>query len=394
MNTSQKIVRLIIPLLILGIGFVAMRLLIFSRPAPQKQERPAVGALVESVDAAIQDWQVRIYATGTVQPAKELALTPQVRGLISWISGEMVAGGFFKKGDLLFAIEDVDYRLAAERAKAQVAKARLDLATVENRARVARDEWETLGRKLGIAPNPLVLHEPQVENARAAVAAAESSLEQAAIDLERTQIRAPFNCRIRSEQIEKGFYVRDGASVAVIAGTDSAEIIVPVSPADMQWLEIPQPGKAHTFTAATVSAALNGNDYRWRGSVLRSTGEIDIQSRTTRVIVEVPDPYNRENNNRDLPPLENGMFVTVVIEGKTLQGVIPLPRNTIRENNTVWTTDADGKLAFRPVSIARYEGDLAIIESGLSPGDKVVTTNLSGAVPGMKIRHVAPGEQQ
>jgi multidrug resistance efflux pump len=103
-----------------------------------------------------------------------------------------VAGGFFRQGERLFSIEDTDYRLALERAEATRAKAEYELATIESQAEVARVEWERLYEDSGEEPNPLVLYEPQLKNARAALASAGSSVRQAEIDLERTRVRASF----------------------------------------------------------------------------------------------------------------------------------------------------------------------------------------------------------
>jgi multidrug resistance efflux pump len=67
-----------------------------------------------------------------------------VSGQVVEISPSLVVGGFFRQGDLLFRVEQADYRLAVDRARAALAKAEFDLATVEGQARVARQEWGRL----------------------------------------------------------------------------------------------------------------------------------------------------------------------------------------------------------------------------------------------------------
>jgi multidrug resistance efflux pump len=127
-----------------------------------------------------------VSATGTVQARQQAELVAQVSGRVTWLADQFVAGGLFKQGAALFRLEDVDYRLAVERAGADLAAAELALATVRSQARVAREEWQRLQVGAGEKPNPLVLYEPQLKNAEARVAAAGAALRQAEIDLQRT----------------------------------------------------------------------------------------------------------------------------------------------------------------------------------------------------------------
>ena len=102
-----------------------------------------------------------------------------------------------------------------------VAQARLRLAQEEAEARVAQKEWEELG---GGDASPLTLREPQLEEARAAVAAAEANLETAERNLERTEIRAPYAGRIRNESVDLGQFVTRGGPVGSIGTMRSGEM--------------------------------------------------------------------------------------------------------------------------------------------------------------------------
>ena len=77
-------------------------------------------------------------------------------------------------------------------------------AEEEADAAVARREWEQLGEGPG---SPLVLREPHIAEAQAAVTAAEAALEKARLDLERTEVRAPFAGRVRHKNIDVGQFV-------------------------------------------------------------------------------------------------------------------------------------------------------------------------------------------
>ncbi|GBE35952.1 multidrug resistance protein MdtA precursor [bacterium BMS3Bbin07] len=288
--------------------------------------------------------------------------------------------------------------MAVVRARAALAQAELELAKVESSALIARREWKGLAMDNPATdknekPNPLVLYEPQIKKARADVAAAGAALNQAELDLQRTRIYAPFDCRVRSERVEAGQYVRAGSSVAVLAGTETAEIVVPLSLEELQWLRIPRQGAEDKGSPATVKITVGRQSFSRQGRVVRSLGEVDPKGRMARVVVAVDDPYylnTRRNNNE--PDLEMGMFVEVTFYGKVLSGVFPVPANALRENNTVWVVNGEDRLNIRPVTVVRRKQESVIISDGLKEGERLVLTSISGAAEGMKLRLLDEGE--
>ncbi len=389
MSFRSRLFKVLVPVAILAAGFLIMRVLVLSRPAPQKEARSEPGALVEVLTVARKDHQVRVTATGTVQAGREAGITPRVSGRVVHVAPAFVAGGFFKEGDLLFEIEQVDYRLAVVRARAALAQAELELAKVKSSAAVARREWDALKDDYGGQPDPLVLYEPQIRKAEADVAAARAALDQAELDLQRTRIYAPFDCRVRSEDVEVGQYVRAGNTVAVVAGTATAEVVVPLSMEDLRWLSIPRQegGAAVEGSPATVAITVGGKSFTWQGRVVRSLGEVDPKGRMARIVVSVDDPYGlRDRRESGGPDLELGMFVDVTLYGETLTGVFPVPARALRENSTVWVVGGDEQLHIRPVTVVRRERETVLVSEGLSEGERIVLTTISGAAEGMKLR--------
>ncbi len=387
MKDKKSILIKVLPLLIILIGAALMVFMIFIRPAPKKEVKKNPGALAEISTVTAVDHQIIVSGTGTVHARKEATITPQVSGKVTFVSNNFAPGGLFRKGQLLFEIEKVDYELSVDRAKAALAQAELELAQEESNARIARMEWENLSRDKEEKPNPLVLYEPQLKRARANVASANASMKQAQLNLERTRIYAPFNCRVRDEDIDVGQYIRSGSNVAVVAGTDEAEIIVPLSIDELHWLKIPRSGRQIKGSAASVKITSGNRSYSWEGKVVRSLGEVDEKGRMARVVVAVLDPYrlSMKRTNGE-PDLEVGMFVEVDMFGEMLSDVVLLPRDSIREGNTVWIADDRNMLHIRPVKILRSEKENVIIQSGLSDGDRVVLTKIQGAANGMKLR--------
>ena len=393
MSKRQTFFKFLLPIIFLIVGIIGMRMLIHNKRPPEQVAKENPGALVEVLKLKQQDHTITVLATGTVQPHRETDITPQISGRVSEISPNFVSGGFFHAGDLLFSVEAVDYQLAVERAKSAVTKAELDLATVEGQAEVARQEWTSLALQKDKTPNPLVLYQPQLKNAQASLASAQAALKQAELDLQRTRIEAPFNCRVRSESIEIGQYLKSGTAVAKVSGTDWAEVEVPITLDDLEWLRIPRPGQMGKGSKATVQLQTEKGSHSWNGFIDRALGEVDSRGRMLRIIVKVPDPYGLKNSTRQLP-LDMGLFVQVALEGEHLTGLTPIPASALRDKNSVWLAGSDNQLEIRPVEVVRRERDQLWLGSGVQEGERLVLTNLTGVAPGLKLRPVAHGEAQ
>jgi RND family efflux transporter MFP subunit len=395
MKIIKVLLKILLPLTLLVGGIAGMKAMVASRPSPRKEVREHRGALVEIVKVHREPRRIQVKGTGTVQTHREVNITPQVSGRVTAMGPSFIAGGFFNAGDLLFAIERVDYELALERARAARAQAELELARQESNARVARREWKRLSGEDRGEPNPLVLYEPQLKQARAALSSADTAIRKAELDLERTRVYAPFNCRVRAEQVDLGQYVRSGVSVATVAGSDTAEIVVPLPLGEVHRLEIPRPGKEKGGSTASVEVSAGARIYRWQGVVARSLGEVDPKGRMTRIVVTVRDPYHLSTERpRGKPDLEVGLFVDVTFEGGTIRGVFPVPRSALRENSRVWIADEEDTLRVRPVTVVRREGETVMIGDGLEEGERLILTALTGAADGMKLRPFEKGAGQ
>ncbi len=388
MSTKEKVLKLGLPLLIILAGFIGMIFLSSLRQPPHKRHLEDTGVLVEVLPVHRMDHRATVFATGTVQAARTASIVPQVNGRITWMSPRLVAGGVFKKGEMLLEIEKADYEFAVEQARATLAKAELDLETVKGQAEVARAEWERLSAKNGRKPTPLLLYEPQIKNARAAVASARAALEQAELNLQRTRMFAPFNCAVQSEDIETGQYVRSGNPVATVIGTDKAEILTPVPMEDLQWIDVPASTRRGAASQASVFINVGDRRFRWPGRVDRLLKDVDPLGRMPRLIVSVSDPCQLLKREPARPDLLPGLFVDVEIKGRLIHQAFSVPASAIREGNTVWVADHKNRLHIQPVTIVRRERENVFIKSDLKEGASIILTKISGAAEGLRLKPV------
>lgn len=383
----------VVPLLIIITGVGIMAVMQAMRPAPKKEAQHVAGIPVHVSFVEKKNYYAMVAGTGTVQASQDITIIPQVSGRVVTVSPAFVSGGFLKKGDLLFELDDADYRLAAEQAKARVANAEYEISVTESRARIARQEWERLEGNKGEKPNPLVLYEPQLKNAKAALVSAAAGLQQAELDLERTKIRAPFNCLVRAEAVEPGQFVRAGTVVGTLAGTDAAEIVVPLPLEELQWLEIPRQAYGASGSRAKISLSLGETRHEWDGNIIRSLREIDSKSRMLSVVVAVRDPYRLAAADA-AAALPVGAFVDIRFTGRQMAKAMSIPRTALRENSTVWTMDQDNTLRIKKVTVLRLEREQVFITAGLQEGDSVVLTVITGAAEGMKLKPVEEGTEK
>ena len=379
------ILKVLLPIVIIGVAVMGMLTMIWTRP-PVETLTPVIprpGVRVHEV--ALQDAPLTVTSQGTVQPRTESQLVPEIAGRVTWVAPSFAEGGFFEAGDVLVRIDPFDYEQQLVSARSQLAQARLRLAEEEAEAEVARREWETLGRG---DPRELALRKPQLEDARASVAAAEAGVERAVRDLERADILAPYAGRVRSKDVDIGQYVRVGDTIATVYAVDVAEIRLPLPDDELAYLDVPlsyrgveqraQPG-------VTLRATFAGQTHAWEGRIVRTESEIDPVSRMVHAIAEVADPY-AAGPNPDRPPLAVGMYVEAEIGGRTARDVAVLPREALRGRDQVLVVEPDDRLSFRTVDVLRTSTESVIVQAGLQAGDLVVTSALDTPTDGMVVQ--------
>jgi RND family efflux transporter MFP subunit len=382
-----KKIRLFLPFAILFLGIIGAFIIVRSRPKIEKKEVTFPPPLVRSQIIKLQDVQLTVNSQGTVSPRTESELFSQVAGQVIDVSPGFARGGFFSKNDVLIRVDPRDYEFAISRLKAEVAQAKLQLTQEEGEASVAREEWQKLGA--GEEPNPLVLREPQLAQAIAALEAAEASLQQAELNLERTRIRAPFDGRVRSKNVDLGEYVGPGIPLATIYAVDYAEVRLPVPDDQMAYLDCCIDYRGQDPSNLDIDVILKANYagqlHSWEGKIVRIEGEIDPRTRMVTLVARVNNPYSppKEGNR---PPFAVGLFVEAKIVGRNVEGVAVVPRSALRGRNRVLVIDGENHLHFRDVDVLKSDAETVVLKSGLKDGESLCLSPMETVVDGMHVR--------
>lgn len=376
--------KVLLPLIVLAIGALSAVAMIAARPAVSTAPPAIQPPLVRAVVAEPENVQLRVRTHGTVQPRTESSLIPEVAGRVTWVSPNLAAGGFFEAGEVLLRIDAEDHAIALEAARASLARRASEAKLAEAQLGRAR----SLSRQGVVSVAELDEAENLARVARAAEREAMTALKQAEMNLGRTELRAPFAGRVRQEQVDPGQFVVRGAPVATLYAVDYAEIRLPVPDGELQFLDLPlarrgEPGD-RAGPAVVLRAVFAGKTHEWRGTVVRTEGEIDPRSRMVNVVAQVDDPYAREHPGT--PPLAVGLFVEAEILGKPAEGVFILPREAMRGTDRVYIVDGEGQLRFRTVDVLRADHESVLVRSGLSAGERVCVSPLEAVTDGMSVR--------
>ncbi len=375
----------LIPWAILG-SLILIAIVIKMNPpqAPQRTAFAGPQMTVETQVIELAAYDVVLQSYGTVQPRTRSMLVAQVGGQIVEINPNVRDGGFFEKGDVLAKIDSRDYEANVRIASAALLDARQSLVEAEARTAQAREDWARLGNDG--EPGELVLRLPQLEAAKARVISAESSLQKSRLDLERTNIVAPYAGRVLSKLVGVGQVVSPNSQVAEIYATDNIEIRLPIRNRDLAFIELPEAyrySEGGTISGAKVEIESQlGDSSVWQAQLVRTEGAIDETARQLHVIAMIEDPFGQTADSR--LPLKIGQYVTARLSGSTIDGALVIPNNTIYQGTYVYTV-VDGLLQRRDIDIAWQNDIEAVIAQGLEAGDMLVTTPLGQVTSGIRV---------
>ncbi|MCG8602323.1 MAG: efflux RND transporter periplasmic adaptor subunit [Verrucomicrobiales bacterium] len=334
----QRLIRILLPIVILAVGAIGFRLLIIEDEAPRRPERTERVLKTQVIELKRQDFQTTIETQGEVRPLNDAILTAQVSGKVHAISDSLHDGSFFDEGEILLEIEKEDFETEVIAAEANLSRTLAEFAQEETKSKQARLNWNDLGYKE--EPNELVLRLPQLREAEANVKAAKAALERARRNLDRTQVRAPFAGRILSRLVSVGQTISPNTELATMFSTDSVEVRLPIAARDLNFLRLPE-SIQDAPVAVELRDALNPETSAvWQAEIIGTEGALDPDSRELFAIARVRDPFSRKvARDQAGPPLRIGQPVVAEIPGRILRDVYLIPRHAVRELSFIYLVD-------------------------------------------------------
>mgnify|MGYP006160524419 FL=1 len=353
-----RVWRLILPLMFLGTGWFAFDH--WMQPEVREKRQRGLPQLPKTrvIELTVVDFEPQIETSGVIRAHNQITLTSQVSGRIVATHPQFEDGAYFEEGTILVELDKADFKTAVASAKSQQAQALAILAQEQTRAKQARLDWEDLGYEE--EPSDLVLRVPQLREAEARVEAAAAQLEQAERGLERCQIRAPFDGRMRQRMVGVSQTIGSGTSLASIFAVDYAEVRLPIEARHMRFLELPEEASDSPVKIILRDALDESNKVEWEAWIVRTEGALNEQSLDLFAIARIDDPFGRESGKA---PLRIGQPVSAKVPGRPFEKVVVIPRKAVRQLSRITVVDRDSHIITKRMVTPLWENDTDLIVS-------------------------------
>lgn len=329
-------------------------------------------APVAVATVASQDVPLDVRAIGHVDPYLTVSLKARV-------GGEVVKVGFregqdVRKGELLFQIDPRPYQAALAQAEAQLERDRA----------IAKNAEEDVKRYTELVQKDYVTKEQYDatrSNAAAMIAstrADEAAVQNARLNLSYCTVTAPITGRTGSVLVNVGNQVKGNDDKPLVVLNQIQPIYVSFAVPESSLALIRQ--RARPGQALKVSASVAGNPASAREGTL-SFVDNTVDPTTGTILLK----GTFANQDEALWP---GEYVDVVLTLAHEPGSIVVPTQAVQTGQSgqfVWVVKNDLTVESRPVTVRRTHGSLAIVASGVRPGEKVVTDGQLRLAPGARV---------
>lgn len=438
----------LLSIVILGAGVGGY--LLFGKPpkVAQNEDLSDFRPLVRTVPLEKHSQPVVIEMDGNANSFRVITVGTQVKGQIRSRSDNARNGMFVKEGDLLFEIDPTNYQLDLDRLEAQQSQTQEEIRSVEvdilNTAelislsdqewRLQKKQYERLQALLGKAAsesdvdaaarqelasrnalqtlkNSKRSQQQLLRQKEASLKLVAAQLQQARVNLERCQVRAPVGGRVVDDLAEQGDFVREGQELVHISDSSKIDVTCNLEVAELSWILQHVAGAAEVVEQALseplakpipceVVYSYQETEVVWDGLLSRFEGTgMDRDTRTFPCRVTVNEPTNYRIGDSQggrlliAPPLSSGMFVTVRVPVSATDTLMRLPVEAVRPGGVIWLV-RDDTLHLRRVSVAHSTDEEILVratDADLQDTDHVIVSPLVAAKDGMRVR-VESGE--
>jgi len=358
---KNKIIYGLLSLVILAMAFIVSGFLIQSKAEPKVDHAKQNTMYVKTAKVLLEETESNMTYRGRVAAYDQISLAAEVSGKIMQGDVRFKTGESFKKNDVILYIYKEDMEAALKSGKSSFLQT---LSKILPDIHVDyKDEYEKWNAFFqSVDPEKALPALPEINSNKEKVFLASNnvlasyySLEQQEIKLSRYQIIAPFDGMFKSVNKEIGAVASPGAELASIIRSDKLEIIVPVFPADLKWIE---KGKQ-----------VEVSDYKEMAQIAKVSRISQFVEEATQSV----NVYLTYEVQKGISLLE-GEFVDVVFDGVKITG-FEIPREALVDGTNVYLLH-EQKLVKTPVSILRQLDDSYII-SGLDSSQNIVMESLA-----------------
>jgi multidrug efflux system membrane fusion protein len=318
------------------------------------------------------DIRLTLRALGAVTPLTTVTVVPQINGLL--MSVGFKEGQVVHKGQFLAQIDPRPYEVALEQDKAQLAR---DEATLKQ-AQMDQERYKTLADQASIARQTYEDQVWVVKTDQGTVDFDKAQIKAQELNLIYCHITAPSDGRVGLRLIDPGNYVQTNTATGIV-------VLTRLDPTTVEYA-VPEDAVPSIIARVHAGAKLPVTAFDRANVTELATGEfeaIDTQINNTTGTVMLR--ANFHNADQKLFPSQ---FVNVVMLLDTLKDVVTVPVAAVQRGapgTYVYLVDDGNTVAVHPIKLGAQDGDFYDVESGLSPGDRVVTDGADRLRDGAKV---------
>ncbi len=309
--------------------------------------------------ARATDVPLTLRSTGSVEPIRTVTVQAQIGGLLTRVGFR--EGQDVQEGQVLFEIDPRPFQATLDQATATLAR---DLAQWQIAQRDV-ERFEALAAHEYVTQQQLDQARTTAVSLAATLRADSAAITRARLDLQHATIRAPISGRTGQILVREGNLVRAGGEPLLVINQISPVLVRFAVPA--KYLDAVRRRAEASLPVHANPADVDDASLGQVGTLVFLDNAVDTLTGTLVLKATFP------NTDRALWP---GALVRTVLELDTERGVTTVPRvavQTGQHNDVVWIIDSAGTARAKTVVVRRYADSLAILESGIAPGDQVVT---------------------
>ena len=341
---------------------------------PEKTNLKTSPKYVNTVPVEYKEVETLITTFGRVQSSHPIDLIAEVSGIILQGSVPLKEGQDFRKGTLLFKIEDAEARLDLKSQKSNFMR---DLATILPDLKIdfaeAYPGWQAYFESIDIDKKLPELPSYQSDKEKTFLATKNIfsnyfDIKRSETNLNKHLIYAPFAGSFSEVLFEPGAYVNPGGKIGRIIRQGKLELSVPVEASDIKWIKL----------GSKVTVTTEDGLTTWDGIVQRIG---DVVNQTTQAIDVTIELIPNENTVYD------GLYLQAVIPGGTIPDAMEIDRSAFYNGSQVFTVENDTTLKLKDINVRRLNST-TVVFNGLEEGEELVINPLINAYNNMYVTTV------
>lgn len=366
---------------VIGIGLVIGVYLIVTHRSEPKPELPTV------VIAPATQKDVEIYGeyVGRVRAQQFVEVRARVEGYLEQML--FAEGTYVNKNQVLFVINQDQYRAKADKARAQLKKDEAQAQKAKRDLERIRPLYEQNAASQLDLDNAIAAY----ETAEASVGMSRADLDQAELELGRTIVRSPIAGHISERHVDLGTLVGPGAKSLLATVVKSDTVLVDFSMTALDYLKskernvlLGQKDTTRSWQPNVTITLADNTVYPHKGLVDFAEPQVDPRTGTFSVRAEMPNP------NRVLLP---GQFtkVKLLLDVREHSTVVPMKSVIIEKGGAyIFVMRRDSTVERRFIELGPEFQNQVVVERGLVANENIVTEGFHKLTPGMKVKPVEP----